>query len=163
MARFVELAEQNAAVAGAVEAALRGRVHHLLATVRADGAPRISGTEVLIAEGDLWLGSMWRSPKARDLLRDGRYALHSGSEDPPAWRGDAKIAGRAHEVTDPERIAAVMATRPGGDIEPAPARFHLFRLDIEEAVTLTLPDPPDHLIATTWRQGEGTVVRHLDP
>jgi len=136
---------------------------HTRGDVRADGSPRISGTEVLIAEGHLWLGSMWRSPKARDLLRDGRYALHSGSDDPPAWAGDAKVAGRAHEVTDTALIARVMASRPGGEIEPAPARFHMFRLDITEAVTLALPDPPEHLIATTWTEGHGAVVRHLGP
>ena len=36
--------------------------------------------------------------KARDLQRDPRYALHSGSEDPDGWTGDAKIAGVAEEV-----------------------------------------------------------------
>lgn len=163
MARLEELRQEAPAVADTVERHLRARVHHTLATVRPDGGPRISGTEVLIAHGDLWLGSMWHSPKARDLMRDGRYALHGGSDDPPDWTGDAKVAGRAVEVTDAAVIAAVMVTRPGGEIEPAPERFHMFRLEIEEAVTLALPDPPVHLIATTWREGRGVVVRNLEP
>ena len=60
---------------------LDAHVHKTLATLRRDGSPRISGTEVAFAEGELWLGSMWRSLKALDLLRDPRFALHSGSAD----------------------------------------------------------------------------------
>jgi len=163
MARWEDFAREAPEMAGEVGRRFRARTHHMLATVRPDGAPRISGTEVLFAFGELWLGSMWRSPKARDLIRDGRYALHSGSDDPPAWTGDAKVAGRAVEVTDPERIAAVMATRPGGEVEPAPARFHMFRLEVAEAIALSLPDPPEHLVAARWRAGRGVDVRHLDP
>ena len=69
-------------------------VHKTLATLRRDGSPRISGSEVIFADGELWLGSMWQSRKALDLQRDPRFALHSGSPDPDAgWRGDAKLAG----------------------------------------------------------------------
>lgn len=81
--------------------------HKTLATLRRDGSPRISATEVDFADGELWLGSMWRSLKALDLRRDPRFALHSASEDPPEWRGDAKLAGRVEEVIGPERVAAV--------------------------------------------------------
>src|SRR3712207_463284 len=66
-------------------------VHKTLATLRRDGSPRISGTEVKFVDGELWLGSMWRSLKALDLQRDPRFALHSGSADPPNWTGDAKL------------------------------------------------------------------------
>ena len=59
------------------------------------------------ALGDVWIGSMWMAVKARDLRRDPRYAIHSGSDDPPGWKGDAKIAGRVEEVDDAEVKAAV--------------------------------------------------------
>ena len=73
--------------------------HMTLATLRRDGSPRISGTEAQFVDGELVLGMMPGSLKARDLLRDPRLALHSPSIDPPegdpsAWGGDAKIAGR---------------------------------------------------------------------
>src|SRR5215203_1946017 len=87
---------------------LDAHVHKTLATLRRDGSPRISGTEVDFADGELWLGSMWQAVKALDLRRDPRFALHSGSADPPDWKGDAKLAGRAEEITDPERKAAVI-------------------------------------------------------
>ncbi len=129
-------------------------VHKTLATLRRDGSPRISGSEIIFAEGELWLGSMWRSLKALDLQRDPRFALHSGSADPDAgWRGDAKLAGRAEEITDPDRVAAII----GSHAPPGPA--HLFRADITELVTVALADPPDHLVIESWHEGRGVTRR----
>src|SRR5690348_14344911 len=76
-------------LAARVRARLDAHVHKTLATVRRDGSPRISGTETQLADGELWIGSMWQAQKARDLQRDPRFAIHSGSDDPPGWDGDA--------------------------------------------------------------------------
>lgn len=157
MAGWDEFEREAPEVAAVVREAFTRRVHHMLATVRPDGAPRISGTEVIWARDGLWLGSMWRSPKALDLLRDPRYALHSGSDDPPGWAGDAKIAGRATEVTDPavvQDVAGTLAQEP-------PGPFHLFHLDIDEAITLRLNDAGDAMIATRWREGRGVTVKEM--
>ena len=125
-------------------------VHKTLATLRRDGSPRISGTEVIFAEGELWLGSMWQSLKARDLQRDPRFALHSGSIDPDAgWRGDAKLAGVAEEDLDEEKRARIF----GGKGGPGPA--HLFRCDVTELVVVSLPDPPEFLVIEAWHEGRG--------
>jgi hypothetical protein len=128
-------------------------VHKTLATLRRDGSPRISGTEANFADGELWLGSMWRSLKALDLQRDPRFALHSGSADPPNWTGDAKLAGLVEEVTDPERIAAIN----GEGAPPGPS--HLFRADITELVVVRLGEPADHLVIETWHMGRGVTRR----
>ena len=128
---------------------LDAHVHKTLATLRRDGSPRISGTEVDFAEGEMWLGSMWRSSKALDLRRDPRFALHIGSTDPPDWTGDAKIAGRVEEITDPERKTAIVR----GDAPPCPS--HLFRADITELVVVRLGDPADHLVIESWHAGRG--------
>src|SRR3712207_1292870 len=132
---------------------LDAHVHKTLATLRRDGSPRISGTEIVFAEGELWLGSMWRSLKALDLQRDPRFALHSGSADPPEWTGDAKVAGRAEEVTDPGRKAAIF-----GDDAP-PGSSHLFRADIAELAVVRIGDPADHLVIETCQAGRGTARR----
>lgn len=121
-------------------------VHKTLATLRRDGSPRISGTEVVFADGEMWLGSMWHSSKALDLQRDSHFALHSGSADPPDWTGDAKVAGRVEEVTDPERKAAIF-----GDDVPV-GSSHLFRCDITELVVVRLGAPPDHLVMPQARE-----------
>ncbi len=128
-------------------------VHKTLATLRRDGSPRISGTEVVFADGELWLGSMWRSSKALDLRRDPRFALHSGSADPPDWTGDAKLAGRVEEVTDPDQKRAII----GGQAPPDSS--HLFRADITELVVVRLGEPADHLVIEAWHPERG-VTRH---
>jgi Pyridoxamine 5'-phosphate oxidase len=126
--------------------------HKTLATLRRDGSPRISGTEVEFSGGEMWFGGMWRSVKALDLQRDPRFALHSGSRDPPEWTADAKVAGRVEEITDPERKAAVIRNQ-------APGEAHLFRADIAELVVTGLGDPPDHLVIESWHDGRGVTRR----
>jgi len=122
------------------------RKHKTLATLRADGSPRISGIEAEFDEGDIWLGLMPDSVKLRDLQRDPRLALHATSDDPPAdrpsdWEGDAKIGGRA-----------VPAQRPDRPTPPA----SWFRIDIDDEVALTyVSDPPDYLVIESWHPGRG--------
>ena len=136
----------------AVRVILDVHKHKTLATLRKDGSPRISGIEVDFVDGELWLGAMWQSRKALDLLRDPRFALHSATADGgEAWLGDAKIAGRAEEVTDPEREQAVQAA--SGEAPPGP--FHLFRADVTEVVLVRVGDPPDHLVVESWHEGRG--------
>jgi hypothetical protein len=133
---------------------LDARRHRTLATLRRDGAPRISGTELARHEGQLWIGSMWQARKALDLQRDPRYALHSGSEDPPAWKGDAKLSGRAEEITDPAEHARIMHAMTGGQ-DPPGGQAHLFRLDLDEVAVVRLGEPADHLVIEVWRPGQG--------
>jgi len=115
--------------------------HKTLATLRRDGSPRISGTEVEFADGEAWLGSMWHAVKALDLQRDPRFALHSGSADPAGWRGDAKMAGTVEDVTEPG------------------ATSHRFRLDISELVVVRMGDPADHIVIEAWHEGRGLSSR----
>jgi hypothetical protein len=110
--------------------------HKTLATLRRDGSPRISGTEVEFADGELYIGSMSGARKALDLRRDPRFALHSGSADPPGWHGDAKVAGRMEEV-------------------PTDGDSHRFRADITEVVVVHLGDPADHIVIESWHPGRG--------
>jgi hypothetical protein len=131
-------------LAGDVRRRLDARVHKTIATVRRDGSPRISGTEARLADGELWIGSMWQARKARDLQRDPRFALHSGSADPPDWSGDAKLAGVAEEITDPDRVRAI-----NGDAA-ASGPTHLFRLDLREVSTVGLDDARTALVIRVW-------------
>jgi hypothetical protein len=135
--------------------------HKTMATLRADGGPRISGTEVELVLGDLWLGSMPGAVKARDLQRDARVAIHSASPDPGPegndWPGDAKLAGIAVEVTDRAEIARWMAARGDGQDEepPAPEEFNLFRIDVRELVVTALNDEHTKLVVTWWTESGG--------
>ena len=149
MTSWSTFAEEAPALAERVRARLDARTHKTLATLRRDGSPRISGTETVLAGGELWIGSMWEARKALDLRRDGRFALHSGSDDPPAWTGDAKLAGVAEEVGDPGAVAAVVPD----DAPPGPA--HWFRLGLTEVSTVELNAAGDGLVIEVWTPGAG--------
>ena len=157
MASWKEIEAAAPELAARARASFDAHRHKLLATLRRDGSPRISGIEATFADGELWLGMMPGSRKALDLRRDPRLALHSASLDPPddptAWGGDAKLSGRAVEVDDPvlkERFAG-----GGGQAEAA----HLFRVDVDELVHTRVGDPADHLVIEVWQPGRG--VRRL--
>jgi hypothetical protein len=136
-------------LAASVRARLDAHTHKTLATVRRDGSPRISGTETAFIEGELWIGSMWQAKKAHDLQRDPRFALHSGSDEPDAWAGDAKLAGVAEEITDPERVREIN----GAKAPPGPS--HLFRLDLREVSTVGLDDARKQLVIEVWTPENG--------
>jgi hypothetical protein len=131
--------------------------HKTMATIRPDGSPRISGTEVPIRLGQVYLGGMTGNKRFADLRRDPRVAIHSGSDEPEIWTGDAKLAGRATEVTDPAEMAAFRGTAE----EVPPGDFELFRVDLAEVVAVRLSDDRDHLVIDVWREGlpVRTVVR----
>jgi len=102
VASWRQFVEASPEFARRVEALFTVYKHHTMATVRKDGAPRISGTEVEIDSGELCLGMMPATGSAADLRRDPRIAIHSHSVDPPdgdpsAWSGEAKLFGRADE------------------------------------------------------------------
>lgn len=133
-----ELAQQ-------VRAAFLASKHATMATLRADGGPRISGTEVEFSDdGELRLGSMPGAVKARDLQRDPRLALHSPTADPgeggASWPGEAKVAGRAVEE----------AQRDGA---------HVFRLDLTEVVWTGLTEDRSALRIRSWHPGRGVEER----
>lgn len=141
MATWAQIEELEPALAARARAYLERHKHLTIATLRRDGSPRISGTECEIVDGELRFGSMWRSMKALDLLRDPRFALHSASEDPPEWPGDAKVAGSVrHEV--------VKSEQHGG-------QYHLFRCDIKEVVLVGLNPERTKMVIESWHEGRG--------
>jgi Pyridoxamine 5'-phosphate oxidase len=132
----------------------------LVATIRADGAPRLSPVEPFLMDGSLWLSMMWQSTKARDLLRDPRILVHSVITNREGTEGEFKVRGTARPEHDPavqRRYAAGVASSLGW--EPAPGRFHLFDVEID-AVTFIRYDPPtgDQYV-TMWPPGRDFVRR----
>lgn len=131
--------------------------HKTIATLRRDGSPRISGIEADVVDGDLWFGSMLNAVKARDLLRDGRFALHSASEAPPEWKGDAKLAGVAVEVDDED---AKRALREASGNEGELGEWHLFRAEIHEVVVVGLNPERTKMVIESWHPGRS--VRRIE-
>ena len=149
MATWKDVEREEPAFAERVRALFDARKHKTLATLRADGSPRISGIEVEFTDGELTFGSMPDARKGADLVRDPRFALHGPTVDPPedhpaGWAGEAKVAGRAILV---------------GDLEGETAG-QLFRADLDEVVLTRLTDAGDRLLVEVWRPG--TSLRRIE-
>ena len=144
------------ALAQQIRERLDAHAHKTIATIRADGSPRISGTESTFRDGDLWIGSMWQALKARDLQRDPRYALHSGSDEPSEWKGDAKVAGVVEEVTQEDRVQEINGEAAAG--RPS----HLFRLDIREASVVRLAESGKEIVIEVWTPERGVRTMRRD-
>ena len=139
MVAWHEVEQDAPEFAARVRTLFQARKHKTMATLRADGSPRISGIETEIGD-EVTFGSMPESRKLADLRRDPRLALHSPSVDPPeedaaGWVGEAKISGRA-------------VPTPDG-----------FRVDIIE-VALTYLD--GGLVVESWHPGRGHERRVRD-
>ncbi|MEZ5406575.1 MAG: hypothetical protein R2761_01030 [Acidimicrobiales bacterium] len=145
MAAWNEFAAAEPALAAEVSALFTSHKHHTMATIRRDGSPRISGTEVDLADGELRLGMMLGSRRAADLRADPRLAIHSHSVDPPdedpsAWAGEAKLAGVA--IDD-------------GSVGEGDEAADAFRVDLREVVFTRVGTPADHLVISWWTPEQG--------
>jgi hypothetical protein len=152
MASFSQLEKEEPDFAARVKAAFDAHVHKILATLRTDGAPRVSGIETRFTDGELWLAGMTGSVKFVDLRRDPRMALHSGSDDPDTFSADAKVSGRAVEITERAELARFNGEPEAPEGAPS---FELFRIDLEQVVLTALSEAKDALVITSWRPGQG--------
>ena len=99
-----------------------------LATLRADGSPRVHPVTPIIGD-ELFLFMEPTSPKGKDLGRDPRYQLHCAVEDSNGGGGEFYLSGRAALSADPlERERAIRAA----SYQPQ-ERYILFILSVETA------------------------------
>jgi hypothetical protein len=144
MATWNEFESAEPEFAAVVRRLLDAHKHKTIATLRADGSPRISGIEIEFAGEELTFGSMPGARKGDDLRRDPRFALHSASVDAAegeeaSWPGDAKVAG-----------LAVPAGALEGDAQGA-----LFHADLREVVVTGLNESATMLVVRTWTPTRG--------
>lgn len=143
MAAWGEFEMADPELAAAVRAAFDSGVHKTMATIRADGGPRISGTELEFADGQVYIGTGEGARKTRDLLRDPRVAIHSPTHDPDptgGWVGEAKFTGTAASAAPP-------AGYPPGALR--------FRIDLTSVVFTGLTPDNAQLHIRLWRPGRG--------
>jgi hypothetical protein len=126
-----------------IRAVFASGTNKTMATLRRDGSPRISGTELEFRDDEVTLGMMPGSRKLADVQRDPRVAIHSPTIEPPAqmhdWAGDAKLAGSLRGIPQPE----------GG----LPGSY--FALDLAEAVLTRVDEAAALLIVESWHPGRG--------
>jgi hypothetical protein len=144
MTRWRDVEQAEPEFAGRVRSLFDAHKHKTIATLRADGSPRISGIEAEFVDGELVFGSMPNARKDADLRRDPRFALHSATVDPvegaeATWPGEAKISGRA-VVADP--------TDGGTDA-------NVFHAEITEVVHTHLNAEATLLVVQWWTPTRG--------
>ncbi|ALE74999.1 MULTISPECIES: pyridoxamine 5'-phosphate oxidase family protein [unclassified Pseudonocardia] len=132
--------------AGLAERILQRGVALVIATLRADGSPRVSGIEVVLDDAgpstELAFGSMPGSRKGADLRRDPRFALHAAPADQSGGDlgdGDLKVSGRAVW---------------NGPLS-GPVAGDAFRADLSEVVWTGLNDARNRLVVRWWRPSTG--------
>ncbi|MFC6019241.1 pyridoxamine 5'-phosphate oxidase family protein [Plantactinospora solaniradicis] len=129
MASWSEFASDEPGLADAIRVLIQqyGPGLGYLATVRADGGPRVHPVSPVITDEGMFCFVV-DSPKRRDLERDGRYALHSF---PPEDSDDeAYVAGRARPVTDQARVDQL-----AGNLRAAPqVDWRLFEFTVDVAM-----------------------------
>ena len=130
--------------------------HKTIATLRADGSPRISGIECEFVDGDLRFGSMSGARKGADLERDPRFALHGPTFHPVdgkerEWPGEAKIAGRAMP-------AGAVKTDEGNEQPDG----EMFVADITEVVITRLNSEATKLVVESWNAERGLQIIERD-
>jgi Pyridoxamine 5'-phosphate oxidase len=154
MVSWAEFAHERPELAGRGEALLEATGLCMLGTLRANGYPRISPVEPLLHAGQLYLGMMWQSRKARDLLRDPRCVVHNAHADKNGTDGDFKLYGLARDVADADEresycraLEAKIGWRPEND------EFHLFAVDVTEVGWFRVVEGSHETEA--WRPGPG--------
>lgn len=99
-----------------------------LATIQADGSPRVHPVTPIIGE-QLFLFMEPNSPKGKDLQRGSGYALHCSVANNEGGEGEFYVRGRATLITEPHiREQAIQAAA----YTPR-ERYILFILSVESA------------------------------
>ncbi len=146
MVSWNEFAKVQPEFAARVRALFDAGRHKTIATLRANGSPRISGIECEFAEAGLQFGSMGAARKLEDLRRDPRFALHGPTFHPvegkeSEWPGEAKVAGRALPIVVEEQPDA-----------------HMFVADIAEVAITRLNPEATRLAIESWSPKRGLQI-----
>jgi hypothetical protein len=150
MATWSELAILAPDIAAVGQALLDRHGLAYLATVRADGAPRLHPVRPFVIEGRLIVATPRTSPKARDQLRDARYAMHMLPGDDDA---EFRISGRARAIDDSLGREAVFRSGP----QFLHADDYLFDYDVSAAASaywVHVGQPDTYPVRLSWKEAD---------
>jgi len=120
-----------------------------LATVRANGAPRVHPVTPIFTVNGVYVFMEPTSPKGADLRERGWFAMHNGVADTAGTGGEASLTGTGRAVDDAAVRAKVVAA---ATYQPAD-RYVLFELQPTEVRCNGYGDVPlpEH---RRWRAGD---------
>lgn len=105
-----------------------------LATIRNNGGPRVHPVTVHVGNGRLFVYMEPTSPKAGDLCRDNRYALHCQVADTNGDLGEFSISGRATVVEDSTSRTMLFEVARTEGFAPQD-RYIVFELGVEKVLS----------------------------
>lgn len=127
-------------LARAIIERFRANRHHVLGTIRSDGSPRLSGSEVEIDTERVGIGMMYDAHKLADIERDPRVEIHSAPLEDDLVAGDAKLSG-------------LLVRLPPADDQPGA----MFTLDVRRASLVRVVG--DELEFLIWSATHGMRVQ----
>lgn len=143
-------------LAALVQERFESHRHAVMATLRSDGAPRLSGMETPIRDGHLWLAMDTVSRKTSDLCRDPRFSIHSALDGEELLLGDARVEGRALPARDTDVALFIQGHRFTID---DPSTMALFTADISRVVLVRVEDR--FLVVSAWTPEDGRTETRL--
>ena len=114
-----------------------------LATLTAQGAPRVHPVSPCIGGGHLYGYMDPNSPKVADLARDPRYALHGTVENNEGGEGELSLTGRARRADDPAERARAFDTARAANQSPQ-ERYVVFELGLARVLATTYAGGQTH-------------------
>ena len=109
MTTWADVEVDAPAFATRVRAIFEGGTNKTIATLRRDGSPRISATELSFEpDGQVRVGMMPGSVKLLDVRRDPRVAVHAPTlePDPEGGPGDARVGTRRRSTPIATRVGS---------------------------------------------------------
>lgn len=161
MATFAEVESVEPDLAGRARAILTSTINAVLATIRQDGSPRLSGADPYFHDGQLRIWSMPGGRKGQDLRRDPRLSLHSIPWDSRRLRdgaadvgaADAKVSGTATLTTDPGERSSFRSWLASERGSEPPDDWDLFTIAIDEVTVISAVS--GQLVIDRWSATDG--------
>lgn len=157
---FAELEELAPTIADFARQKIVSTGLSLVGTTRSDGWPRVSGWELWISGGTIYVGSMPDAVKVRDLRRDPRCCILTPLADKDDLAGEVKLFCLAREVDDAEeweRARRDFEQQRDFDMGGPDSGSHLFAMGITGAAFQRVVG--EDFRTTSWAEGTGVRER----
>ncbi|MFM7045669.1 MAG: pyridoxamine 5'-phosphate oxidase family protein [Ilumatobacteraceae bacterium] len=144
-------------LASAAASRFAAHEHHVMATVQADGRPRVSGTNIYITDGTMWLGMMPAAARRHDLDARPWCSVHSAplNAELPHGEGDVRLDADVRRLDDDVSRRLLHAIGRGDDSVTGVFVELLIR-----SMSLVEVDGAE-LVVTSWSPSRGIATRRL--